>query len=372
MEALKVLVVDDEPGICSGIQRVLRNFSVGFPFVSEQIGFYVNESFTGENAMEIIESQPIDIVLLDNKLPGVQGIDILGKITANYPQTLVIFITSYASLDLAAKANTSGAFDFLPKPFTPAELKSIVESAAKHVYIKRMTAKMNKEGKQIRYQFLSVLSHELKSPLNAIEGYLKMMSNRQFGNDLNKYNEMLDRSLARVSGMRALIMDMLDLTRIESGKKNRDIKETNITQIAREAIDINEPMAIQRDVKISLLTSKKITMLADPEEIAIIINNLVSNAVKYNKENGKVGISLASDHDTVTIKVSDTGIGLAEDEIPKLFEDFVRIKNEKTRQISGSGLGLSIVRKIAGLYHGDINVQSIPGEGSTFTVKLKT
>ena len=351
MEILKILVVDDEAGICSVIRRVLRNYKVSFPFIEEEIQFEVAEVPDGEKAIKTIESSPPDVVLLDNKLPGIQGIDILTQVNKNHPGILVIMITSYASLDLAVKATNTGAFDFLPKPFTPQEIKGSIESAAKHLYLKRMTQKMNKEGKQIRYQFLSVLSHELKSPINAIEGYLKMMQEKQMGNDIAKYAEMIDRSLARVQGMRSLIMDMLDLTRIESGKKNRTIKEVNLIELAKEAIDINEPYAIQRDVLIELESPGQIHFMADRDELSIILNNLVSNAVKYNIDKGKVKLKLCDSASEIRVVVSDTGIGMSEEEIPRLFHDFVRIKNEKTRHISGSGLGLSIVKKQIGRAH---------------------
>ena len=93
-----------------------------------------------------------------------------------------MMITSYASLDLAVKATNNGAYNFVPKPFTPQELKAAMESITKHLFLKRMTRKMQAEGKEIRFQFLSVLSHELKSPINAIEGYLQIMQDKQAGN----------------------------------------------------------------------------------------------------------------------------------------------------------------------------------------------
>ena len=112
-------------------------------------------------------------------------------------------------------------------------------------------------------------------------------------------------------------------------------------------------------------------MTADRGEIEIILNNLVSNAVKYNRDGGRVDVTLAREGPAVTIRVADTGIGMTQEEAAKLFADFVRIKNAKTRNILGSGLGLSTVKKLAMLYHGDVRVESQPGVGSTFTVVLR-
>lgn len=367
---MKVLVVDDEPGICSGINRILSKHSVGFPFMDENIGFDVQETHTGEDAIKIIDKGAPDIILLDNKLPGMLGIDVLEYINKKRVGSTVLMITSYASLELAVKATNQGAHDFIPKPFTPQELRSAIESVTKHIFLKRMTRKMNKEGRQIRFQFLSVLSHEMKTPLNAIEGYLRMMQDRQAGDDLQAYEKIIERSLLRVKGMRNLIMDLLDLTKIESGKKKREVVPVNLTEIAKLSIDTMGPVSIQKDVKIYLSSPPKVMFEADREEIEIIFNNLLSNAIKYNIEGGKVDFIIEDIGGKIMVIIQDTGIGMGKDEIPQLFDEFVRIKNEQTKNITGSGLGLSIVKKLLRLYNGEVKVESKPGEGSKFVLEF--
>ncbi|MFO8067761.1 MAG: ATP-binding protein [Bacteroidales bacterium] len=370
MSALKLLIVDDEPGIRSGAERVLRNYSVGYPFMDEDFTFEIFEADTGEKAIEIIESMPIDIILLDNKLPGIDGIEVLEYIKNKEYDISVMMITSYASLDLAIKATNNGAFNFVPKPFTPQELKTSVENITKNLFLKRMTRQMKEEGKQIRFQFLSVLSHELKSPINAVEGYMKMMKEKQIGDNIDDYMEMIERSIERIKGMRNLILDLLDLTRMESGKKSRELRPVDVVDITRSVIDSIEPLAIQRNIKIDLKSDESVIMTADKNEIEIILNNLISNAVKYNKEDGKVIITIEKSDDKLVVSIKDTGIGMSEDEMDLLFQDFVRIKNNKTKYVTGSGLGLSIAKKMAELYKGKISVESKPDEGSTFTVNI--
>ena len=368
MEKLDVLVVDDEPGIRSGVTRILRNFSVSYPFMDDDIQFNVIEAATGEEALTIINSNPPAIVLLDNKLPGMQGVEVLEYINNNQLDILVMMITSYASLELAVKATNIGAYDFVPKPFTPQELKASMENITKHFFLRRMTKKLHKEGKIIRFKFLTVLSHELKSPLNAIEGYLKLMQEKQAGEKIDDYQEMIDRSLSRVKSMRNLIMDLLDLTRIDSGKRKRDLRELDLELIVRSAIDGMTPLAVQRDVKINLDIDKQQPIMADAEEMEIIFNNLISNAVKYNKDGGAVNISIRSNTEEIIIRVEDTGFGIENEDIPKLFQEFSRIKNASTRNITGSGLGLSIVKKLIDLYSGKIDVESTPNQGTTFII----
>lgn len=370
MQTLKILTVDDEQGIRLGVRRVLRNFTVGFPFHEEDFDFELIDAETGEEALEIIENQNIDIVLLDNKLPGIEGIEVLEKINKDKKDLAVMMITSYASIDVAVKATKNGAYNFMPKPFTQQELKSAVEGITKHLFLKRMTAKMKDEGKNIRFKFLSVLSHELKSPINAVEGYLQIMKDRQAGSDIASYEKMLDRSLERIKAMRRLIMDMLDFTRIESGKKVRKLESIDISEIARIAIDSVQPLIKQKNLTVQKDFPEKLNVKADAGEIEIIFNNLLSNAAKYNKEQGEITFSLSTEANNLLIRCEDTGIGMTEEEQSRLFQEFMRAKNEDTKNISGTGLGLSIMKKIVDLNKGSVNVSSQKDKGSVFEVKL--
>lgn len=370
MAVLKVLVIDDEPGIRSGVSRILNNFHVTYPFMDEDYTFQVTEAATGEDGLGILEKDMHDILLLDNKLPGMQGIEVLEQIRKRNLDIVVAMITSYASLDVAIRATRDGAIDFIPKPFTPQELKSSIENITKQQYLKRITHRMNQEGKKIRYQFLSVLSHELKAPLNAIEGYLRMMQDKQCGELIDDYATPIERSLQRVQGMRNLIMDLLDFTKIRLERKDEKIQEVNLREIAAASIITIQPFAIQMDVTINLDIRSDAVIMADPADMEIVFNNLLSNAVKYNKIGGKIEIIIEGSDNEVVIIISDTGIGITRNDTENLFTEFVRIKNEKTRNISGSGLGLSIVKKVVELYFGTITVESTPDLGSTFTIRL--
>jgi len=370
MAVLKVLVIDDEPGIRSGVTRILRDFHVTYPFMDEDYTFEILEAPSGEEGINIIDTLKPDILLLDNKLPGIQGVEVLEYIREKKYDIAVAMITSYASLDVAVKATRDGATDFIPKPFTPQELKSSIENISKQLYLKRITHTMNKEGKKIRYQFLSVLSHELKAPLNAVEGYLRMMQEKQAGERITDYATHIDRSLQRIRGMRNLILDLLDFTKIRLERKDEKIQEVDLEEMAKGAIVTVRPYAIQMEVEINLDVKKDSVILADPEDIEIIFNNLISNAVKYNKVGGKVHISIDNTEDEAIITFSDTGIGISEYDQGNLFNEFMRVKNDRTRNISGSGLGLSIVKKVIELYYGTIQLQSKPDVGSVFTVRL--
>lgn len=371
MKTLKILTVDDEIGIRAGIRRALRGFAVSFPFHDEDFDYEIIDAETGEEAISIIESKQIDIVLLDNKLPGMEGIEVLEHIKNNKFDLAVMMITSYASIELAVKATNNGAYNFVPKPFTKQELSAAIESITKYLFLKRMTRKMKAEGKNIRFKFLSVLSHELKSPINAVEGYLQIMKDKQVGESIESYEKMIDRSLERIKSMRNLIMDMLDFTRMENGKKNRHIENIDIIQTAKIATDSVIPLAKHRNVTINIDFPDELFFKTDASEIEIIFNNLMSNAVKYNKENGTVYFTIKKIESEIKIVVEDTGIGMNEVEMSHLFEEFMRAKNEKTRNISGTGLGLSIMKKIIDINNGKVEVDSKSDAGSKFTVTFK-
>ncbi|HKL67381.1 MAG TPA: ATP-binding protein [Bacteroidales bacterium] len=370
MAELKVLVVDDEPGIRSGVSRILNRFRVTYPFMDEDYTYRVIEAETGEEGMEIIDNEVPDIILLDNKLPGISGVEILEYIRKKDYDTSVAMITSYASLDVAVRATRDGATDFIPKPFTPQELKSSIENITKQQYLKRITREMKKEGKKIRYQFLSVLSHELKSPLNAVEGYMNMMRDKQAGDNINDYTTMIERSIQRLQEMRTLIMDLLDFTKIRLEVKEDKVADIDPVELVQQCVETINPIAIQKDLNINIIKKADVIISADREDINIMMNNLLSNAVKYNHNGGEVEVTVDGDGENAIITVRDTGIGISREDQELLFNDFVRIRNKKTRDITGSGLGLSIVKKVADLYGGSIGVDSEPDKGSIFTLRI--
>lgn len=370
-ETFNVLVVDDEPGIRIGVARVLQNFSIELTEVDCKVSFTVDTVNSAEEAIEKIKTKPPHILLLDNKLPGMSGLEALEKIVAmKLLETYTVIITAYASIETAVKATKHGAYDFLPKPFTPTDLKSTIHKVVKQLIIERKARELEEEKKRMRFEFISLLAHELKAPLNAVDGYLRILKDMNMNDNPQLCQDLLERCLIRNDYMRKMINDLLDLTRIESGQKKRDIMEVNLNELAKLAIETSLVEAQKRNITITLHAEEPVIIRADRDEMIIILNNLISNAVKYNKDNGKVDIYLQKEHNKIIIKVSDTGIGMTPEECAKLFQDFVRIRNKKTESILGSGLGLSTVKKLAQIYGGDVSVHSVPDEGSTFTVEL--
>ena len=370
-ETLRVLVVDDETGMRLAVARVLNTFSVRVGDEADTtVTFDVQVAETGEEALEKIGAAVPDILLLDLKLPGISGLDVLKEVSDRALPTLTVMITAYATLETAIDATKRGAYDFLPKPFTPDELRVAVRRAVKHLLVQRHARRLAEEKRQVRFQFISVLGHELKAPLAAIEGFLQILRDGTAGADPAVQRQVVERALARAGGMRRLIAELLDLTRIESGQKRREFAPLDLRDVAQAAIDGVAPAARERGIEVVLHAPEPVPLVADRGELDIVCNNLVTNAVKYNRDSGRVDVTVRGGDGRVELSVADTGIGLSADDIGRLFQEFVRIKNDQTRGIPGTGLGLSIVKKVAQLYDGNVTVESQPGVGSTFRVTL--
>jgi two-component system, sensor histidine kinase and response regulator len=370
MDTLRVLVADDEMGMRLGVMRVLRDFKVRMPDVNEEVAFTVQQAETGEEALEIIRKEPPDILLLDHKMPGISGLDVLDRLSEMRLDMLTVMITAYASIETAIVATKRGAYDFLAKPFTPEELKSTIQKTAARLILAKQTRKLTDEKRQVRFEFIRVLGHELKAPLNAVAGYLNLIKQRTLGDNLADYDEMIDRSMIRIEGMNKLIHDLLDLTRIESGRKNRNPAAIDALASAQAAIDAVRPEALTRNISIDLRADGPLTIVADAGELEMIFNNLLSNAVKYNRDGGAVTVTLGGRDEQVVITVADTGVGMTKESIDRIFDEFVRIRTKDTAHVEGTGLGLSIVKKLVQLYGGEINVESQPDEGTSITVVL--
>jgi signal transduction histidine kinase len=364
---LQVVMCDDEEALCLGVRRIIQKYRVHVADVLVDAAYTFRYFTSGEDFLAYLaDGGEVDLLLLDLKLPGVGGMDVLDTLSTQGRDVLTIMITAYATFETAVKATKLGAYDFLAKPFTPDELRYALRKATQQLILSRQARKLAEEKREIRFNFISVLAHELKAPLNAVEGYLNILRTTEADQNL----QMVERSIVRVDGMKKLIGDLLDLTRIESGQRERIIKRLDLAELAKASMEMFAVDAERRGITVTLEADPDVELLADAGEAEIVLNNLISNAVKYNRDGGTVTIRLQRKGDAVRITVTDTGIGLAPEEAAKLFHEFTRIKNEHTVKILGSGLGLSTVRKIANMYDGEAVVKSEPGVGSTFTVTL--
>jgi len=368
-EKLKVIVCDDEAKMCAAVRDILCSFRPEVAALGVTAEFDVRLAATGEELLAQMSEDPADLVLLDHKLPGISGMEILRRFSEEKRDVSVIVMTAYANIETAIQATRLGAFDFLAKPYTPEELRYTVKKTAHHIIVSRQARRLAHEKRQIRFQFISVLAHELKAPLNAFDAYLDVMKTMTLGKEMDAYADIMGKCSERTEGMRKLILDLLDLTKIESGQFRRKPEALDVGAALSAAADGVAAEAAKRGIKVKL-SAGGVRAEADRTELAIILNNLFTNAVKYNRDGGSVSASASAAGGKVLVRVEDTGIGMQKKDAERLFNEFVRIKNSATIHIPGSGLGLAIARKLALQAGGDIKVESEAGKGTCFTVEL--
>lgn len=484
----RILVVDDEKGIREGCRRVL---------VAE--GHSVETAENGEKGLEMAQTAAFDLLLVDVKMPTVGGIELVRRVQEIDPAIVCVMITGYATLETAIEATKSGAYDFLPKPFTPDELVAKVSKGLDRRWLMLEARRLreererslleisvgkgrlltvincmqdgvlvtNRDGQVVLYnpaaltmlhldckgpigqplqecvpfpqlaelvtsafdaasskamvsqqitdldgskvlmanvapvrdergeilglvtvvrditelkrldkvksQFVAMVSHELRTPLAAVQGYLDVMLSGAAGEDPQRWRRMLERSKLRIEALLNLIDDLLDVSSIEAGRIARRIEWVNLPNLLLDVIEIVRPKAEARNIAIDgELRGDLPAVRADREDMVRLFTNLLTNAVKYNRDGGAVHLSARTAGRYLRVDVGDTGIGIPRESIPKLFDEFYRVKRPETRGITGTGLGLSIVKRILEAHHGYVEVESELGKGSTFSVFLPT
>jgi two-component system, OmpR family, phosphate regulon sensor histidine kinase PhoR len=487
-DELQVLVVDDEKSIRDGSQRILA-----------RMGFTVFTAKNGEEGLDVLDRQEISIVLLDLKMPGIDGMEVLRRIREINSKILVIVITGFATLETAIEAMKRGAYDFIPKPFEPDQLRIVVNRARETIRLTLEAQKAEEERQRtlsdlgmeksrirtiieslpngllvtnaigqavlmnpafkkifdiepdsptnnpvgvyisdeelcrlvmdisrgryidfediptyefslgpdkyllargqpvlgdrneclgavvtfvditamkvldrLKTEFVAKVSHELRSPLSTIHEQIAQVIRDTAEEETEKDQHILSRAKEKTQGLISLIGDLLDLSRIESGSANMEPKAINLEELLKSVVEFLELKAKSKKQTLQLiLPEKKLPELnMDPMALESIFGNLITNAVNYTQEGGKITVSLEYGAGPVRIHVIDNGFGIDAKYLDKIFDKFYRVKNERTRYITGTGLGLPIVKGLVDSLGGTITVESTPGLGSKFTVIL--
>ncbi len=226
-----------------------------------------------------------------------------------------------------------------------------------------------KELDRTKSRFVSVVSHELKAPLAAVEGYLEVLLSGTVGALPDKATGMLERCRDRAASLQNLIKDILNITRMEAQTITRRMEPQNLAELASSILELLKPNIDQKPVTVEHRAPENLpTVQADRDDVERLLTNLLSNAVKYNKPGGSVTVTYEVRKRDVTIHIADTGIGIEKEHLESLGKEFFRVRNEETSRISGTGLGLSIVKKTMEFYGGDFHIESEKGVGSTFSL----
>ena len=227
-----------------------------------------------------------------------------------------------------------------------------------------------KQLDEMKSDFVNMVAHELRSPLVAIRQLNSVLLEGLAGPLQEKQQDFIKRGVAKIDSLLNLINDLLDIAKLEAGKFIQHQVPTDIGKIIREILELMEPRAQKQNILLSHHLENLKPVQADPKRIEEIFNNLISNAINYSPQGGRVSVSAKGLGAYMEIRVEDTGVGITEEELPKIFDKFYRVKNPKTRQVIGTGLGLAIVKGVVDAHQGSIQVESIPDKGTTFKILL--
>lgn len=473
----RILVIDDEERIRDACTMVL-----------EEEGYELATADNGELGLKMIQEQHFDVILLDLMMPNLSGLEVLPQLKEQHPDTAVIVITGYATVEHSIEAMKKGAFDFIPKPFTPDQLRTIVAKSIKYtralqdirdsksrlrVMVNRlldgvMTTDRSKrivlanpafltmigftggqaQGKlveevisngsiidsinealampddtiaesyrevtistsedtndrivsvhcspfrnragqilgtttvlhditavkemdRMKSDFVSMVSHEIRSPMNSLLAQMKIILDGLAGEVTDKQRQILERASGKINNLVNLVSELLDLARIEAGMVGREIEDLALQEMLTEQVDFHRAGADEKNIGIELKFDPDLPVIqADKQGIDEVITNLLSNAIKYSPKDSKITVSADVEGEHAVIRVSDTGYGIPEEDLAEIFNRFHRVKDKNTREIHGTGLGLAIVKSIIDAHQGSIRVESKIEHGTTFTVLL--
>lgn len=223
----------------------------------------------------------------------------------------------------------------------------------------------------LRTRFLVIASHDLKAPLTAVDSYLEVMLGGFTGEINEKQKNMLERSIERVKELLDLINSLLDLSHIESGKIVHEMSMVNLDDVLENSLENVQALAQEKEIKVEVSKPEKLPQLyAAGARIQQTLTNLLNNAIKFTPKKGKIKLLVNENQKFVQIEVIDNGIGIPQDELPKIFDEFYQCSNIEIKERKGAGLGLSIAKQVVKFHQGKIWVESDTGKGSKFSFTL--
>jgi two-component system, sensor histidine kinase and response regulator len=372
---MRVLVVDDEIGIREGCRRALS-----------AKGFEVDVAENGPVGVARLREASYDVLLVDAMMPGMSGLEVLQQARKIAPDLICIIITGYATVELAVQAIREGAQDFIAKPFTAELLLQVINRELERLRLKReaervvLLEEQNRELERVRTEmeklaavesrFMLTMVHVLRAPVAVLHNSLQLI-HRGFV-PTEEQPAILERAEQRSGELLTILDDVLLLSRLREGISKTRTEAVSLSAVLENVVAELQDTVEKSRVTLSINIIECPAVAASPDHIKALWMNLLTNAIRYTPAGGQVRVKLAADPRTqvLTATISDTGIGIAPEEIPRVFEEFYRTGEAKSMQETGTGLGLSIVQQILALYRGNLELESVPHQGSIFRFTL--
>jgi two-component system sensor histidine kinase/response regulator len=372
-EPPRILVIDDEEGIRAGCRRAL-----------EPEGYIVETAATGQEGLRRFREGNFDMVLIDVVLPDMRGVDLLAPILEKDPDVVCVVITGYATVELAVQAIRSGAYDFLSKPFTADVLRMTVAQGLERRRLTleaRRLQKIEEEARELarakeelerldrfKTTFMLTVAHELRAPLNALQSFLWAILKGYIPPE--EQQEVLGRAVQRVQELLDLVDDLLKLAAAKSEKGLEKREPVSLVDVLEKVAPLFQKEAEAKGLAWAVEVGARPVVRADPDQMAQVWSNLISNAVKYTPAGGRVRVALEERDGWAIGTVEDTGIGIPPQDLERIFEEFYRTPQAKEVAPRGTGLGLPLVKQILEAHGGSITVESEVGRGSRFVFRL--
>jgi signal transduction histidine kinase len=359
-----VLVLDDEPNILAGLRRALHKEPYDLLCAS-----------SADAAFDMLHSRAIDVVISDQDMPGMTGTVFLTKVRQLYPDTIRFMLTGQATLEVALQAiNDNAVSQFFTKPCDHATLAQSIREALEQQEGARTLQQARQQEVELKDRLLSHVSHELRSPLTAIYQFVTLLLDGLAGELTSQQQEYLSIVLRNVNQLQAMVQDLLDCSRTDSGQLRLNLQWSSIVPLVDETLRTLKPVAAAKSIDLSATLPEPLPQVyVDPIRLQQVLRNLIENGIKFTPPFGSIAVGAhcpVDDPDVLCLTVTDTGCGIRPEDTTRIFERLSQATNKIDADRQGLGLGLYLCRELITRHGGRIWVDSQVGQGSTFYVTL--
>lgn len=349
----KVLAVDDEEAIRKLLQAALS-----------RAGFAVKTAASAEEALQRLKEDPAEVVLLDVRMPGKTGTELLPEVTAQYPETSVIMLTAVGDTETAISCMRAGAFDYILKPFEIEHLAVAVKRAAHRTALLKERLRLTKLQDDLTHMII----HDIRNELTPILSVLELVSsNSHLDAKEQKFLRVAQDATMRLANM---TNGLLDVAKLERGEMPIQREEVALSPFLSEIEEFFTPQASSRKIQLKVHTQAELRGSFDRELIRRVLFNLIQNAFKFTPPEGRIAISAEEKESAVCLTVSDTGPGIPVEYQSRIFEKFTSVELKSQGERRGVGLGLTFCKLAVEAHGGNIQVFSQEGKGASFTFTL--
>lgn len=354
----KILIIDDEEVVLDSCRQILKGS-----------GYQLEITDDGTRGVELVREYQPDLVFVDLKMPGISGLEVLEKVREIDETIVTVMITGFATVSSAVDAMKKGAYDFLPKPFTPDEFRMIARRGIERRKLMLETIALRGEKELLREQFASIVSHELKAPLGAVQQNLFALDFELEETLTDEQKAKMERIKTRIDELLKLINSWLRVISVDINKLKDGFTQVSITKPISNALESVASLAERKNIEIlSSISDQLPPIFGDVLSLSEVFVNIMGNSIKYSPDGTRVTLNAEVQGQNIVVSIQDGGIGIGPEDLPHIFDGFFRGKSGQVT--AGHGIGLAVTRQIVDAHDGSISVTSELGKGTTFMVSL--